>query len=289
MKAYIKKIKHIIEAVIYGSYYKFMHTFFNKNSYKVSWDSKYNNFGDIVTPYILSNITDEKIEQINKSQFYPYEHYLVIGSILDRSTENTIIWGSGFISEDSILLGKPKKIYAVRGPKTREKLLNMGIDCPEVYGDPALLLPQIYYPEVEKKYKLGIIPHYIDKNTPWLNNIAKDYDVKIIDIQVDDPLIFIREILSCEKIASSSLHGVITADAYSIPSVWIEFSNNVKGNGFKFFDYFLSVGRKEEGPLIIKEKITILDVLNNFSNYKIKINLEKLLKACPFTDKDRVK
>ena len=89
---------------------------------------------------------------------------MIIGSILDRGTKSSIIWGAGLISEDSEPIEIPKKIYAVRGPKTREKLLKSGIDCPEIYGDPALLLPKIYNPKIEKKYELGVIPHYIDKN-----------------------------------------------------------------------------------------------------------------------------
>ncbi len=139
----------IIQKIVWTFYYK-IKNLYNRNTFKVSWDIKYDNFGDIITPYILKELTDKKIERINKSSFYPYEHYLIIGSILDRATKHTIIWGSGLISEDSKPLEHPKRIFAVRGPKTRAKLLKLGIECPEVYGDPALLLPKIYFPKIEK-------------------------------------------------------------------------------------------------------------------------------------------
>ncbi|CAI6150579.1 MAG: hypothetical protein SPLUMA2_SPLUMAMAG2_01782 [uncultured Sulfurimonas sp.] len=282
MFSYIKKIKYFIESVVYQYYYKYLKKLDTQKSFKVSWDSQYDNFGDIVTPYILENLTDTKIEKIGKSQYFPYQHYFVIGSILDRATSHTIVWGSGFISEDAKPLSLPKKILAVRGPKTRNRFLEMGVDCPEVYGDPALLLSKIYYPKVDKKYKLGIIPHYTDKNHSWLEKISHDEDILIIDIQVKDPRIFIKELLSCEKIASSSLHGIITADSYSIPSVWLEFSNKVKGKGFKFHDYFLSVNRTIEKPLFINQETMTTEIYEVFSPYTIDIDLDKLLAVCPF-------
>ena len=57
---------------------------------------------------------------------------------------------------------KPKKILSVRGPLTRKRLLELDYECPETYGDSGMILPYFYYPEIKKKYKLGIIPHYID-------------------------------------------------------------------------------------------------------------------------------
>ena len=52
-------------------------------------------------------------------------------------------------------------------------------------------------------------------------------------------------IYSCDIILSSSLHGIIIADAYNIPNIWLdEFPLN-EGH-FKFKDYFLSQNRKYE-------------------------------------------
>ncbi len=281
MRNILKKIRNKIESILFINYFIIKHLLFKNNLYKISWDKKLNNFGDILTPFIIENISNIKFEYIEKSQYYPFEHYLIIGSILDRGTKSSIIWGAGLISEDSEPIEIPKKIYAVRGPKTREKLLKSGIDCPEIYGDPALLLPKIYNPKIEKKYELGVIPHYIDKNNKFLE-IFNNSNIRIIDIQVIDPRTFIDELLSCKKIASSSLHGLITADAYQIPSMWIEFSDKVVGNGFKFYDYFLSVGRENENPLIINQDTNIEIMMSHFKKYEISIDLDKLINVCPF-------
>ena len=212
------------------------------------------------------------------------EHLLAIGSILDRATSNSIIWGSGFISKQSVLLEKPKKIYAVRGPKTREKLIGFGIDCPEIYGDPALLMPYVYQPKktIDKKYKVGIIPHIVDKDIAWLKQFSSSDDIKIIDVQNPNPFKVIDSILECEKVISSSLHGIIVSDAYNIPSIWVKFSNNLQGGSFKFIDYFLSVKRQVKEPLLVDPSVTLNKVMQKFTLNDFDINIKKLLDCFPF-------
>ena len=73
--------------------------------------------------------------------------------------KNVTIYGSGIKNPSIRLIGKPQKIYSVRGPKTREILLENHIDCPPNYGDPALLLPMFYHPSISKKYEFGFIPN----------------------------------------------------------------------------------------------------------------------------------
>jgi pyruvyltransferase len=160
------------------------------------------------------------------------------------------------------------------------------MDCPEIYGDPALLYPRFYRPEKEIKCRLGIIPHYVDKSSKALKNLAGSPEVKIIDIErpIND---VVDQVCSCKYIASSSLHGIIVADAYQIPSAWIKFSENIVGNGFKFRDYFASVGRSDVKPLTITETSTIDDIYGSFDNYKIDIDLNALLEACPFRRSSR--
>ncbi len=261
--------------------YRFFNLFKHKGSINSFWFTG-TNFGDGLNPFFISHITGKK--SINVSEFNKKnkEHYIVIGSSIEKATEKSIIWGAGYIGKDRIFRNKPLRICAVRGPKTREELLKQGVECPEVYGDPALLLPYLYTPKIEKKYELGIIPHYVDRKNEWLQQFAHSSSVKIIDIRKCNPLNVINDILACEKIASSSLHGIIVADAYGISSTWVEFSDKVAGEGFKFDDYYLSVGRELEKPLKVTNNTTLEEVIKRFKNYSIDIDLTKLIKACPF-------
>lgn len=253
---------------------------FLKKSNKAFWFDDANNFGDVITPQLLKWLGAQSVVKID-TEYYSFENYLTIGSILSLSNKKSIVWGSGFISENSIFkYGKPKKILAVRGPLTRNRVLELGVDCPKVYGDPALLLPRFYMSkDIKKSYKLGIIPHYSDKNNRWLKDKISE-DILIIDVQNKDVFEFIDQINSCEKIASSSLHGIIVADAYGVPSVWLEFSE-LMGKTFKFLDYFKSVGRSDKLPIKIDESISIKFILSRFYTYKINIDLDELYESCP--------
>ena len=208
----------------------------------------------------------------------------MIGSILQRCNSNSIIWGSGFISEDAICTENPKQVLAVRGPLTRDRLMKLGIECPEIYGDPALLLPEIYPVSSRKvKYKLGIIPHFRDKNNPRLKrHFSQNPEIKIIDIQNKNPLKVVDDMLECEKIISSSLHGIIIADAYDVPALWFEVSDLVEGTGFKFRDYFASVDRIVYPPFQFDEFNNLDDILNVFGPYEINIDIKELKNSFPF-------
>ncbi len=275
----INKIKMVL-------YHIYVYIFRNNAKYiNLYWFNKEQNFGDFINPYLISKLSGKKAVWI-KPKYCVQDHYLCIGSILHERSKNTIVWGSGFLSNNILKLTKPKKIFAVRGPKSRQLLIDNNIDCPEVYGDPALLLPMFYTPKIRKKYKVGIVPHYVDKNSVWLNSIKNNMDVNVIDIQQNDPLNFIDELLECEAIISSSLHGLIVSDAYGIPSIWVQFSTNITGNNFKFYDYFASVERNNEKPFFVNTNTLLKDIMNNKREYKINIDLDKLINSCPFKDKD---
>ncbi|GAG95363.1 unnamed protein product, partial [marine sediment metagenome] len=64
--------------------------------------------------------------------------------------------------------------------------------------------------------------------------------------------------------------------------LWMKLSNKVLGEGYKFRDYFSSVGRRNDKPLILSNDMSIDFILNSFGEYKIEIDLDKLLEACPF-------
>ena len=266
-----------LKKIIHGSKYQF-NRLFSDNYLELDWSKHYKNFGDILNPILVGFLSSKKILNV-KSLYTNSEHLLAIGSILDRATRNSVIWGSGYISSNSKFVSVPKKVCAVRGPLTRELLLKQGVECPEVFGDPALLLARFYKPKVEKKYKLGIVPHYVDKNNTWLNNFSDD--VKIIDVQNSDPLKVVDDICSCENIASSSLHGVIISDAYRIPNSWISISDKITGGSFKFLDYFKSIGDNTTKTININKDTSENELIDKCILRKLEIDLDKLVDSFP--------
>lgn len=248
------------------------------------------NFGDDLNYYILKELTGKRIfnyPQIWNIRRFP--KYMCIGSILNlyfMSQKNNIVWGSGARDADLPMNGLPKKICAVRGKLTREYLEKQGIGCPEIYGDPALLLPFLYRPVRKKKHRLGIILHFRDKGNELIRQMVKKAgeNAEFIDIvNYDRWESVIDRIIECECIASSSLHGLIVADAYKIPNVWIRFGDDTFEGEFKYLDYFSGVGRKTKEPLRITNSTTIGKVLEQCAHYApIDYDVTPLIQSCPF-------
>lgn len=235
------------------------------------------NFGDNIGPYLVEKITGSKAVYVSAEE--NIEHLALVGSLLDTPPlNNTVVWGCGFAYEEGPVY-LPKEICAVRGRLSREKYLKSEFDCPEIYGDPALLLPRYYKPEIQTKYRLGIIPHVADY-VEVLKQYANMYtDTIIIDLSQPVEMV-ISQILSCENTISSSLHGLIVSHAYGIKCRWVEFSDKVLGSGFKFRDYFTTV-ESQDTPLDLRSCPELGTMQSEIYDHEIKINLDNLLSACP--------
>ncbi|NGM63425.1 polysaccharide pyruvyl transferase family protein [Sphingobacterium sp. SGG-5] len=249
------------------------------------------NFGDALGTPIVEFLSGKKVlpsKNISRFVFHSlgFKNYAVVGSILQWVKNNCIVWGAGFISDKNCgKISKPASVLAVRGPKSREIYLNHNIQCPEIYGDPALLLPLMYYPRHSKRFKFGIIPHYYDYDHPWVSKMRKRNDVLVIDLMVfTNYQLIVDQILSCENILSTSLHGIIVADAYRIPNLHITLSDKIFGGDFKFQDYYLSVNRKQH--IAVSPILLDIDTIE-IEKEDIKIDLRKLIAICPFVTSEK--
>lgn len=200
------------------------------------------NYGDLLSKFIVEKLSGSSTFFYNaphkKKALFKKKYLMAIGSILSYAQKKASVWGSGIISRSDQF--DAATFYAVRGPLSRKRIQELGYDCPEVYGDPALLLPLYYQPKKQTKKALGIIPHYVDYDE--VNKQFDNGETLVIDLMTDDIFKTTDEICSCDRIISSSLHGVIVAHAYGIPAIWVPFSNKLSGDNVKFEDYFLSVG-----------------------------------------------
>lgn len=244
------------------------------------------NFGDHVTSYIFYRIYNQFAHIDINGGKEKKDVVFGAGSILNKAKNNSIIWGTGFMFPTDKAI-KPKKILSVRGPLTRKRLLDIGLECPECYGDIGLILPYFYYPSVNKKHKIGIIPHYID--IPTFNNIHTEdnEDIKIIDVSKSVSEV-ICDILSCEMTISSSLHGIIVSHAYNIRCLWIKMSDLIAGGTFKFRDYYGSLNMEnyeKMEPYIYDKQLSIDELnklINEYPNPEFPINTKHILQKCPF-------
>lgn len=204
---------------------------------KIFWTNGKPNFGDQLTPYIFDyfGISHTMSDKLGNCQA------MCIGSIAHKATDNMLVLGSGLMFENKFSVNPNADYKFVRGPYTRQKILEVSGSCPEIYGDPAMLLP-LFCEESKKEYDVGIVPHYVDYE--YTKQHYPDY--KIIDVINTNPLVVAKEITKCKKIISTSLHGIIAAHAYGIPAAWVKFSKKVKGDGIKFKDHYASLGLEAE-------------------------------------------
>src|ERR1700745_3796269 len=222
-----------------------------KSFIRCYWWHSTPNFGDVVSKPILEFLTGQEVRLVGGGD---PDKIMATGSIIETARPGDIIWGSGHNRNTSLKLPIDISILAVRGPITRSLISQP--EVPEVYGDPAILLPLVYDPVVEKQYKVGLIPHYIDKD------IVTSASGHIINIQ-DDWKKVVREIKKCELIISSSLHGIIAAEVYGVPAVWAVWSNRIVGEGMKYQDYFLGTDRYEQETFCLLPPISDLKEKQN--------------------------
>ena len=262
------------------------------------------NFGDLIGPYLFKKITGitPEIITINNLEIrdaIEHRHYLAVGSILKHATPYSQLWGIGIMNEDDTkkISGKlrEKNVFAVRGPRTQKALIDAGLlppGTPIANGDPGMLLPLVFKPASSKKYKIGITPHCTEYDA-----VRKQYEnsdavnvIKLGDVGTYENIeSVIEQIVTCDKIVSSSLHGIIIAHVYGVPAAWRCFTP-ITANGamgtthLKFFDYFESINITDASPQLQED--TVINLRSeDFSlpeKHLVSQMQSILLRFCPF-------
>lgn len=247
------------------------------------------NFGDALSPMVCKYLSGQDVVWSPPKQ----AEIIAIGSILGKVSPSMFsikflsrkinVWGSGFMHSSDRQDGI-HNYHAVRGQLTLDRIKKPK-NIP-ILGDPGLLVDQVLknHKSETKNYAFGIVPHKADKGCSPLHEIQKKLGSAII-IDIDlPPADFIRQLTQCDFILSSSLHGLIAADSFNIPNCWIELSNKVRGNGFKFHDYYTAFGIESPNKLTPNEiSINALDIIR--SKYKrqgIDKIKDRLISAFPY-------
>jgi pyruvyltransferase len=164
---------------------------------------------------------------------------LCVGSILHRARDGDVICGSGSLFPTPTA-ARNLKVHAVRGPRTAALLGHTGPEV--VYGDPAQLLPDFYPVTVAHDGPVVVIPHHTQLD-------AFQFDDRIELVSPLRPWTdVVRAVCGATTVVSSSLHGLIVAEAYGVPAVWLAPPPGLNGGHHKYFDYFEGSGREAVGP-----------------------------------------
>ena len=253
------------------NFYKKLGFFKKENELLAYWFEKKDitNFGDMLNPYLIEKLAHKKPRLVN--EFCTKNYLIMVGSIMSKVNRHATVWGAG-IKYRNERFNKPGKILAVRGPLTGSRMSELGYKTTRTYGDPAMLMPLIYKAQGAKKYKLGIIPHYVDYKK--VSQMITNKNLHIINV-LDPVEKTIDNINSCSFTITSSLHGLIISHAYGIPSIWVEFSSKLSGDGTKFNDYLLSVNLPAYNPPNLNKNELSEDFLKSLISSKASMSLPK--------------
>lgn len=234
------------------------------------------NFGDCMSVRLVERIVGEPVRIYRKTRLNNEKKLLAIGSIISWGVDDDVIWGTGINGK---LLDKKHyhfsklDIRAVRGPLTRQFIMdNFHIDCPEIYGDPALLFPY-FFPEFKRKQNPSmdyiIIPHYAEEKM-----FPKSQFPNVV-YPTDPWDEIIEKILDSKLVISSTLHGLIAAEAWGVPARMLRITD--KEPFFKYQDYFYGTNR-----LDFQFASSIEEALIMGGEEPPQCDLQKLYESFPF-------
>ncbi|KQQ95819.1 hypothetical protein ASF62_04880, partial [Leifsonia sp. Leaf325] len=191
------------------------------------------NFGDLLGPLVVRRIVSSLTGRRHPDHS---RHLLSIGSTMHFASPRDVVWGTGINGK---LLGQSiplsLDVRAVRGPYTRAVLTGRGIRTPEVYGDPALLIP-LLWPEVVQQVhaerELLVIPN--------LNELER-FPAEVSRSPIGDPWEVIADIATSAFVTGSSLHALVLADALGVPSRPVL---SEAEDPLKYLDYYAGTGRR---------------------------------------------
>lgn len=197
--------------------------------------ARVSNFGDLLGPMIAERIVERYSGRRDPSRT---RRVLSVGSVIHFARPADVVWGSGVNGKLGVQRIPPSlDVRAVRGPYTRAVLAGRGIDAPPLYGDPVLLLaelwPELSDPTATKRHSMLAVPNL---------NEPERFDPDITRSPVGDPWAVIADIAASEFVTGTSLHALVVADALGIPNRPI--IPDVE-SPFKYLDYYTGTGRSD--------------------------------------------
>lgn len=195
------------------------------------------NFGDELAPIMLREATGTKVRWAPVHE----AEVIGIGSILELFLERGgrgLVWGSGLRQPRDRGPGLPGPALAVRGELTRDAL---GLDPLTPLGDPGLLARAIY--RATPRDRTLVIPHFTIFNSHDGLKVLRELRSQGLTILAPSAPVDVvcKAIGRAGHLLTSSLHGLVVADALRTPVTLVDFAPTAEPR-FKYQDYATSVG-----------------------------------------------
>lgn len=259
------------------------------------WWDRQANFGDAVGPWLASTITGRPVVNVRSTKEHPIppegRATALVGSIMHMiNRPNTDVWGTGLMrpvsSSSALAKLSGVRVHAVRGHRTRDELITkLGWEVPEVLGDPALLLPRHLRPRSTRPAspRIVLVPHSAHRSQ--FKSVDPDA-IDVCDVR-NDLTTVVNQIANSAVCVSTSLHGLIVAQAYGVPWVWLNITDAKLGGGtFKFEDFFSTLRGTEPARYDCSiDTVPMLDLAKVASHATlpdINVDLDALEAALPW-------
>jgi len=230
----------------------------NNKIYLSWWENPYpGNYGDWLTPYIISHYTESKIIFQSLTSRTTKKHIVSLGSVGRFIKGKSVVVGTGVSSFKHPL--NPKADYvSVRGPHTAELLVKSGGPKIENFGDPGVVLTRILpLTRGATNGRVVLVRHHTHLQAPVI--LPSDFDELSVKLSHPDDIVsFIKKLNEYDSVVTSAMHVLITCQSYGIPCalvVFKGFEEYVHGDGIKYIDYALGAGVKAISPTAINPKL----------------------------------
>jgi pyruvyltransferase len=231
----------------------------------------FKNFGDELSPLILAMVTGKSVTWAAPEEADVYS----IGSILQYlpigSVDSKDIWGAGIREANPKARGDfmNHNFIATRGPLTASS-----VGAGESYGDPGLLISSLFPATKNRTNTPVYIPHFSEIGTKSGDEAASRFHAlgfKVIS-PTEAPANVAHEVARASYVATSSLHGLVTSDAYGIPRIRLALDNEPV---FKYLDYGLAIGHNDES-LVLRDFISGIEKRTFKSNSFEPVSAQKI-------------
>ncbi|UJP41013.1 polysaccharide pyruvyl transferase family protein [Cellulomonas palmilytica] len=202
------------------------------------------NFGDEIAPYVLRELTGEKVSWRPPSRADVFS----VGSILEiygKRARGAKIFGSGIRSGSWPFAQVTSDVVcSVRGTSTRDAL---GLPESTVLGDPGLAVAVLDVGTVRRTTRPAVVPHFgtfssMEGRATLSSLRARGFDILLPNTNALD---MVRRIAGASYVVTSSLHGLVFAHALGVPAVLTSFSGHAEPT-FKYDDYMSVFGMRAE-------------------------------------------